>query len=139
MRRFVLAVLIVGMVNLSAVGCGANTGPKTQSDVKLTGTCTSQANVGQNVLWTLTATNDGTTDFANLKLSIPDWGGLDLISCSPEPVKSNNYWFPEFGPLRAGESKTITFTLLAKKTGVAKTIITLDGEDSGPAFQTIVR
>jgi len=114
----------------------------TSASLKSTGTATSEAAVGDDVTWTATVTNTGKADIKNLEANT-DFGGLQLVSIAPKPDKQDIQDIQDFGPLPAGQSITITYHLLAAKTGVANGVLSFSEaggtNEKGLSPQTIVR
>lgn len=119
----------------------AGTTGKVQLDAN--GTATQEAFVGSDVIWTITVENGGTKDVQNLEANT-NFGGMELISIEPVPVDQPIQDLQRFGPLKAGQSVTINYRLLAKKVGIAKGLATFaEKGDLNPEAvlkpQTIVR
>ena len=132
-----VAVGVVGFLLILSTGGGKSS---SQPKVNIEGTGTSEAFVGKDVVWAATITNTWSKDIADLKLDT-DFGVMDLESASPTATEPMSFNRAGFGPLKAGASVTITFNLLAKKTGVASGYITvLDAQEPCTTHpRTIVR
>ncbi len=123
-------------------GTPASSNGETKIDVN--GTATQEASVGDDVVWTIVITNTGTSDVVNLEANT-DFGGLQLVSISPQPTAQPIQMIQDFGPLKAGQNVTITYNLLAAKVGVANGLLSFyekdksDSNDKVLKPQTIIR
>lgn len=69
-----------------------------RTTIKQTGTATSEARVGDDVIWTATVTNTGSVAIPNLRANT-NFGGLELRSIEPEPVAHEVAMIQDFGPV----------------------------------------
>jgi len=106
--------------------------------VNIDGSAMSEASVGDKVEWKATINNTGDKSISPLTLNC-DYGGMDLVAISPEPLELPIEACPRFKELKPGESIDVTFYLLAKKVGVAKGFVSADGSEKILHLQTIIR
>lgn len=142
-KIYIVVVLVFVIFGLTMCGYVAfkKDKPAAKSNLSATGEATSEAMVGQDVTWTATVINNG-ANIASLEANT-NFGGMDLISVDPPPVDQPISDVQRFGALAAGQSKTITYHLLAKQTGVANGMIAFGSQGETPdktlSPQTIVR
>ncbi len=91
-------------------------------DVRLSHMGPPSVGVGQNVVFTTTAKNEGRIDSQWVELTLPVPDGMDFVSSNPPAVPNNGRLVFPFGQLGVGQIHTVTTTFRAKTPGPAKSI-----------------
>jgi uncharacterized repeat protein (TIGR01451 family) len=91
-------------------------------DVRLTHAGPPTVGLGQNIVFTTTAKNEGRIDSEWVELTLPVPDGMDFVSSNPPAAPNNGRLEFPFGRLGVGQVVTVATTFRAKTPGPAKSI-----------------
>ncbi len=94
-------------------------------DVKLGHSGPVAAPIGQNIVYTTTATNAGRLESGSVELVLPIPDGLEFVGSNPPATPENGALIHPFGMLGPGQTHTVQTTFRAAKPGLIKSIALL--------------